>query len=94
MSSVDAENQQQIDDDEINEIDETLSKEYARNWCANVTLRIIFSTPGLVMLVIGYSVMGAFIFPLLEAPADLKNSAMIIKSRDECLKELWTITGE
>lgn len=64
------------------------------NRCLNLTLRIIFSTPGLVLLVVIYSVIGALIFPLLEAPTELQNSIAVIKSRDECLKELWTITGK
>lgn len=95
MSSVDAENQQ-IDDEDCNEIDENLSKENlsGSHWFASVTLRVLFSTPGLVILVALYSVMGALIFPLLEAPVDVRNTAMVVKSRDECLKELWTITGE
>jgi len=61
--------------------------------CVNVTLRVIFSTPGLVILVIFYSIIGAIIFQLLEAPPELENSVSITKSREECLKELWTITG-
>lgn len=73
----------------------------SRNRCSNLTIRVIFSTPGLVALVILYSVLGAIIFPLLEAkhghghqatPSGLTMS--ISKSREDCLRELWTITGE
>lgn len=64
------------------------------NRCVQLTLRIVFSTPGLVLLVILYSIMGALIFPLLEAPAEIQNTLLVTKSRDECLKELWTITGK
>lgn len=63
------------------------------NRCVNVTLQIIFSTPGLVILVVVYSIMGAIIFPLLEAPNELENVISVTNSREECLKELWTITG-
>lgn len=62
--------------------------------CVNVTLQIVFSTPGLVVLVVAYSVMGALIFPLLEAPNEIHNAVTVMHSREECLKELWTITGE
>lgn len=54
---------------------------------------MIFSTPGLVVLVVAYSIMGAFIFPLLEAPQDIRKSLAIAKSREDCLRELWIITG-
>lgn len=62
--------------------------------CRNLTLRILFSTPGLIVLVIFYSIMGALTFQLLEAPNTIENGVSVSKSRDECLKELWTITGE
>lgn len=64
------------------------------NQCLHMTLRILFSTPGLVLLVVIYSIIGALIFPLFEAPAEIHNTMALIKSRDECLKELWTITGK
>lgn len=64
------------------------------NRCLNLTLRVLLSTPGLVLLVVIYSIIGALIFPLFEAPTELHNAMAVIKSRDECLKELWTITGE
>jgi len=62
--------------------------------CLGQLLKLLFSSPGLVLLVAGYSVLGALIFPLLEAPQDLSKSAAIAKSREDCLRELWIITGE
>lgn len=62
--------------------------------CTGQLLKLLLSTPGLVLLVIGYSILGALIFPLLEAPQDLSKSAAIAKSREDCLRELWIITGE
>lgn len=63
--------------------------------CVNTTLQIVLSTPGLVVLVVAYSVMGALIFPVLEAPVEQQPSvAVVTNSREECLKELWTITGK
>ncbi|XP_055312711.1 uncharacterized protein LOC129574574 [Sitodiplosis mosellana] len=61
------------------------------NRCMHLTLRILFSTPGLCVLVVLYSLMGAAIFPFFEAP-ELHNKLAVIKSREECLRELWTIT--
>ncbi|XP_060654095.1 ataxin-2 homolog [Drosophila nasuta] len=60
--------------------------------CLGQLLKILLSSPGLVILVTGYSVLGALIFPLLEAPQDLSKSAVIAKSREDCLRELWIIT--
>ncbi|KAH8234193.1 hypothetical protein KR038_003221 [Drosophila bunnanda] len=60
--------------------------------CCGQLLKLLLSTPGLVLLVIGYSILGALIFPLLEAPQDLSKSAAIAKSREDCLRELWIIT--
>lgn len=63
------------------------------NRCMHLTLRICFSTPGLCVLVILYSLMGAALFPFFEAPLELHNTLTVIKSREDCLRELWTITG-
>ncbi|XP_055856484.1 uncharacterized protein LOC129919580 [Episyrphus balteatus] len=60
--------------------------------CFSNVLKVLFSTPGLVVLVVVYSVMGALIFPLLEAPQDIRKNVAIAKSREDCLKELWIIT--
>ncbi|XP_017477286.1 PREDICTED: uncharacterized protein LOC108367169 [Rhagoletis zephyria] len=60
--------------------------------CFGLVLKVLFSPPGLVALVVVYSMLGACIFPLLEAPQDINTSAAIAKSREECLRELWIIT--
>ncbi|XP_041450179.1 uncharacterized protein LOC111079074 [Drosophila obscura] len=60
--------------------------------CLGQLLKLVLSTPGLMLLVTLYSVLGALIFPLLEAPQDLTKSAAIAKSREDCLRELWIIT--
>lgn len=87
------------EDIEIDSVSGTVGHHYQPhnqhvNRCVNVTLQIVFSTPGLVVLVVAYSVMGALIFPLLEAPNEIHNAVTVMHSREECLKELWTITGE
>ncbi|GAB0097117.1 hypothetical protein DMENIID0001_127160 [Sergentomyia squamirostris] len=79
--------------DDVDDLDDPAPREHS-NRCGGFAFRIIFSAPGLVLLVAGYSVMGAFIFPLLEAPtAQSPVVASISKSREDCLRELWTITG-
>uniref|UniRef100_A0A1A9WWU3 Potassium channel domain-containing protein n=1 Tax=Glossina brevipalpis TaxID=37001 RepID=A0A1A9WWU3_9MUSC len=69
--------------------DDTIEKE---DNCMSRLIKLTFSTPGLVAMVIIYSVMGATIFPLIEAPKNISKTTLIAKSREECLKELWTIT--
>ncbi|XP_064537862.1 uncharacterized protein LOC135428005 isoform X1 [Drosophila montana] len=69
-----------------------LANRHASKRCLGQLLKVLLSTPGLVLLVTGYSVLGALIFPLLEAPQDLTKSAAIAKSREDCLRELWIIT--
>lgn len=79
--------------------------ETSRGRCCSLTIRCIFSTPGLVVLVIVYSVLGALIFPMLEARHGTSQhqhyqggtsglTLSISKSREDCLRELWTITGK
>lgn len=85
--------QMEPSDGEIVDNDETANV-IQTNRCMHLTLRILFSTPGLCVLVILYSLMGAAIFPFFEAPLELHNTLAVIKSREECLRELWTITGK
>lgn len=103
--SDDNDDEQQELEQEQQELDEQLSQEagvksnglvkrHASERCLGQLLKLLLSTPGLVLLVTGYSVLGALIFPLLEAPQDLSKSAAIAKSREDCLRELWIITGE
>lgn len=73
--------------------DDSVNVSESTNRCVHLTLRILFSTPGLCVLVVLYSLMGAAIFPFFEAP-ELHNTLAVIKSREECLRELWTITGK
>lgn len=61
---------------------------------AILSIRVLLSTPGLVILVVCYSILGAFIFQILEAPTEHKKINAISKSREDCLKELWIITGK
>lgn len=89
------------DDDDRNVDGVSLSASAAtaagtRNCCVTSSLQLLLSTPGLVLLVVSYSLLGALIFPALEAPPaePQPTAAVVTSSREECLKELWTITGK
>lgn len=86
--------QQQQQQRQLSVVAQDVRRESGPNRCIGQLLKLLLSSPGLVLLVTGYSVLGALIFPLLEAPQDLSKSAAIAKSREDCLRELWIITGE
>ncbi|GLV40777.1 uncharacterized protein CBL_13720 [Carabus blaptoides fortunei] len=48
---------------------------------------------GLVSLVVVYTLLGAVIFAFIEGDHYVVERGLIQHSREECLKELWTITG-
>lgn len=86
-----------------NVLDSATAEDESRNRCSNMTIRYVFSSTGLVVLVILYCLLGAFIFPLLEAKVGAEQlhqgapsglTLSISKSREDCLRELWTITGK
>lgn len=64
------------------------------NHCLRKTLTHMCSNFGLFCAVVLYVLLGAFIFESLEAETELEQTNFIQKSREECLKELWVITGK
>jgi hypothetical protein len=44
--------------------------------------------------VVGYVLLGALLFEFLEAGYELEQRGHIQQYREECLKELWLITGK
>lgn len=56
-------------------------------------IRAACSQIGLVILVIVYVLFGAFLFEYLESVPEVQKRSAIQRSREECLKELWAITG-
>ncbi|CAH1638077.1 unnamed protein product [Spodoptera littoralis] len=52
-----------------------------------------FSQIGLVILVVIYVLLGAVLFEYLESGPEVQKRSAIQRSREECLKELWAITG-
>lgn len=56
--------------------------------------RAAFSQIGLVILVVIYVLLGAVLFEYLESGPEVQKRSAIQRSREECLKELWAITGK
>lgn len=48
---------------------------------------------GLLVLVSGYAVLGAFLFKTLEGGNNENPTVHIQRNREDCLRELWLITG-
>lgn len=47
----------------------------------------------LSLLVLGYVILGGLLFHKLEAGHETQHRASVRSFRDECLRELWLITG-
>lgn len=56
-------------------------------------LRAACSQVGLIILVVTYVLLGALLFEYLESGPEVEKRSAIQRSREECLKELWAITG-
>ena len=61
--------------------------------CMKIFFANLFSHVGLGALVIGYSIMGAFIFGYLEQDNELNTRQLVGNTRKETLDELYSITG-
>ena len=74
-----------------------ISKQYLI-WKKYLTLQAffaqLFSHVGLWALVIGYSVMGAFVFSYLEKPYEKLTRLEVGNNRGKTLDELYGITGQ
>jgi hypothetical protein len=62
--------------------------------CIGLFLGHLFSNLGLFAIVVGYVLLGALMFEFLEAEYELQQRGNIKRYRDDCLKELWLITGK
>lgn len=60
----------------------------------NLCLRAACSQIGLIILVVVYVLLGALLFEYLESGPEVQKRTAVQRSREECLKELWAITGE
>lgn len=61
--------------------------------CLRIFFGHLFSNLGLFALVVGYVLLGALLFEFLEAGYELEQRGHIQQYREDCLKELWLITG-
>lgn len=61
---------------------------------SSACLKATCSQIGLVVLVVIYVLLGAVLFEYLESGPEVQKRSAIQRSREECLKELWAITGK
>lgn len=62
--------------------------------CCRRFTTFLFSHVGLCVLVVGYSIMGAFAFRALEAPYEEKKASQVNTLRQETVRKLWEITDK
>jgi len=62
--------------------------------CLRVFFSHLFSNLGLFALVVGYVLLGALLFEFLEADYELEKRGHIKRHREDCLNEMWHITGK
>lgn len=58
------------------------------------TLAFFCGRTGLLILMTGYALLGAVLFKTIEGDVDGYVPPHIQRSREDCLKELWLITGK
>ncbi|GBP34261.1 hypothetical protein EVAR_13399_1 [Eumeta japonica] len=74
-------------------LDERVKPSFLRR-VSSACIRGACSQLGLVILVIVYVILGAVLFEYLESAPEVQKRTAIQRSREECLKELWAITGK
>lgn len=58
------------------------------------SLSLVCGRTSLLVLMTGYALFGALLFKFLEGGADHHQVPDFQRSREDCLKELWIITGK
>ncbi|XP_013780335.2 TWiK family of potassium channels protein 7-like [Limulus polyphemus] len=61
--------------------------------CCRKLTTFMFSHVGLCVLVVGYSIMGAFAFRALEAPHEDEQASQVTEMREDTVRRLWDITN-
>ena len=79
------------DGDEVKEARCTFAKAKS---CMKMFIAHLFSHVGLCALVIGYSIMGAFVFNKLEKENELNTRLKVGDTRKVILEQLYNITGK
>ena len=62
--------------------------------CCRSTIAFIFSNVGVCGLMVGYTIMGAFLFQRIEGPEEKQKSVSFEKYRNDTIQLLWNITLE
>ena len=78
------------DGDEVKEARCTVAKAKS---CMKLFIANLFSHVGLCALVIGYAIMGAFVFKKLEKANEMNTRLEVGHTRSITLEELYNITG-
>ena len=78
------------DGDEVKESRCTVAKAKS---CMKLFIANLFSHVGLCALVIGYAIMGAFVFKKLEKDNEMNTRLEVGHTRNIILEELYNITG-
>ncbi|OQV13292.1 hypothetical protein BV898_12498 [Hypsibius exemplaris] len=63
-----------------------------RKQCCRTTVAFLFSHIGLTALVVGYSVMGAFLFQHLEQEHELQKVSVIQEWKEDTVEDIWSLT--
>ncbi|XP_037786407.1 TWiK family of potassium channels protein 7-like [Penaeus monodon] len=62
--------------------------------CCRSTIAFIFSNVGVCGLMVGYTIMGAFVFQYIEAPHETTTMRSVDRIRNQTIQQLWNITVE
>ena len=60
--------------------------------CCKKFVTFLFSTVGLMCLMVGYTALGGYIFMLLEGPQEVKTKTNMLLSRKWHAQRLWNLT--
>ena len=80
-----------FDEDSVKQARCTVAKAKS---CMKMFIANLFSHVGLCALVIGYSIMGAFVFKKLEKENEMSTRVKVSGDREKIVQELYNITGK
>ena len=70
----------------------TMSRKRKCANCCRAFLAFLCSTIGLSCLMVGYVILGGFIFQGLEAPNEMQMNKEMLATRNACVQQLWELT--
>jgi len=62
--------------------------------CIKATVAFLFSHIGLAFMVVGYSIIGGFLFKALEAPHEVAQKLYIVKYKEDKIEEIWKYAAQ